>query len=186
MRIVRIAGLAMVTLLAARAASDVVVYISAIKSIGPAEQVAASIFAGAGITVTWHRGEPAAGAPGSVVVRVDLSEDTPADCPLETLAVAHPYAGADKGITVFYKKLRQMAGTVVPEQLLLGHVLAHEIGHVLEGQVRHSQEGVMKAHWSYKDLCGMQDAPLRFAPEDLEMLRRGLEWHNSLARSFVH
>jgi len=120
------------------------------------------------------------------MVRVDLSEDTPPDCPLETLALAHPYAGADKGITVFYKKLRQTAGAVVPEQLLLGHVLAHEIGHVLEGSDRHSQEGVMKAHWSYKDLFGMQDAPLLFAPEDADLLRRGLEWHDSLARSFVH
>jgi hypothetical protein len=176
----------MATLFAARAASDAVVYISANTSIGPAEQVATSIFAGVGITLTWHRGEPAAGAPGSVVVRVDLSEDTPADCPLDTLALAHPYAGADKGITVFYKKLRQMAERVVPEQILLGHVLAHEIGHVLEGQVRHSREGVMKAHWSHKDLYAMQDAPLQFAPEDADLLRRGLEWHNSLARSFVH
>jgi hypothetical protein len=176
----------MATLFGARAASNVVVYISANKPIGPAEQVAASIFAGVGISVTWHRGEPAPGPPGSVVVRVDLSEDTPANCPLDTLALAHPYAGADKGITVFYKKLRQMAETVVPEQLLLGHVLAHEIGHVLEGSDRHSQEGVMKAHWSYKDLYSMQDAPLRFAPEDADLLRRGLEWHNSLARSFVH
>jgi hypothetical protein len=164
----------MATLLRAGAAPDVVVYISTNRLVSNAERVATSIFADAGISVTWHRGDPAKGASGSIVIPVTLSEQTPEDCPLDILAQSHPYAAADKGITVFYKKVRELAANSLPEQLLLGHVLAHEIGHVLEGVDRHSQEGVMKARWSQKDFEEMQKAPLRFGPEDTDLLIYGL------------
>jgi hypothetical protein len=160
-------------------APDVVVYVGSNQLVANAERVATSIFAGAGISVQWRRGEPASRPPDSVVIRVTLSEETPEDLPLETLALSHPFAGShaatDAGITVFYKKLRGMAGSTVPEQVLLGHVLAHEIGHVLECQDGHSAEGVMKARWNRKDLLAMQDAPLRFAPQDTILLHNGLE-----------
>jgi hypothetical protein len=74
---------------------------------------------------------------------------------------------------VFYDRIGR---TVEPRRVpaLLAHVLAHEIGHQLEGISRHSTEGVMKAHWNERDFLEMSDKPLPFAPEDVELIRRGM------------
>ena len=57
----------------------------------------------------------------------------------------------------------------------LGHVLAHEIAHVLEGVAQHSSEGVMKAKWNERDCDELTRKPLRFAAEDLELIRTHFE-----------
>jgi hypothetical protein len=176
----------MVTLGTAGAASDVVVYVSTNKPVNSAELVASSIFKGAGISVEWRRRAPASEPAGAVAIHVTLSEDPSPDTPPDTLAVSYPYAGTDKGITVFYKRLREIAGSAIPEQTLLGHVLAHEIGHVLECLDSHSPEGVMKARWNHKDFTRMQDAPLSFSREDMDFLHNGLEARRKgTLRSFV-
>ena len=53
----------------------------------------------------------------------------------------------------------------------------------LEGVEHHSATGVMKAHWDSTDYNQMLLAPLVFAAEDLEMIRRGLEAREARAKS---
>jgi hypothetical protein len=52
--------------------------------------------------------------------------------------------------------------------------MAHEITHVVQGIARHSQAGVMKAYWNVHDIWQMVYKPLPFAPEDIDLIQRGL------------
>ena len=45
---------------------------------------------------------------------------------------------------------------------------------MLEGLNRHSDVGVMKAHWDERDFIEMSDKSLLFAPEDAELIQRGI------------
>lgn len=58
--------------------------------------------------------------------------------------------------------------------VLLAHVLAHEITHILEGIARHSQQGLMKAKWDNKDYVRMRERSLKFTPEDVNLIYEGL------------
>jgi len=181
MKLTWLCGLAGATLLRAGAACDVVVYVSTDKLITVAEHTATSMFAGIGISVAWRMGELNSAPSGSVAIRLTVTDGAPPDSQPGVLATSYPYAGADRGITVFYRRIREPARTV-PEQLLLAHVLAHEIAHVLEGIDRHSEEGVMKAHWSRRDFVAMQKEPLPFAPIDIDLIHLGLEASRNMAR----
>jgi hypothetical protein len=90
-------------------------------------------------------------------------------------AAVHPGALAyarlgEARIEVFFDRVLKNAAPMVAPNLL-GHVLAHEIGHVLEGIDRHSEEGIMKAHWTADDYERMYPQPMRFAPEDVALIR---------------
>ncbi|HUI54304.1 MAG TPA: hypothetical protein VLY04_04995, partial [Bryobacteraceae bacterium] len=147
-----------------------------------AEHTATSMFAGIGISVAWRMGELNSAPSGSVAIRLTVTDGAPPDSEPGVLATSYPYAGADRGITVFYRRIRESAARTVPEQLLLAHVLAHEIAHVLEGIDRHSEEGIMKAHWSRRDFVAMQKEPLPFAPIDIDLIHLGLEASGGMAR----
>ena len=60
-------------------------------------------------------------------------------------------------------------------QILLAHVLVHEIAHILEGVNTHSESGIMKALWSDEDLFEMMKKPLTFTASDIRIIRFGLE-----------
>jgi hypothetical protein len=45
---------------------------------------------------------------------------------------------------------------------------------IIQGVSRHSDTGMMKPHWSSKDLKEMRYKPLPFTPEDLILLDSGL------------
>ena len=60
-------------------------------------------------------------------------------------------------------------------EALLAHVIVHEITHVVQGVCRHSDTGLMKAHWTIRDLVEMRYKALPFTEEDLMLLYRGLE-----------
>ena len=79
-----------------------------------------------------------------------------------------PYQG--RHITVFLDRIETMEH---PEPVL-AHVIVHEITHVVQGVCRHSDTGLMKAHWTTRDLFEMRYMPLTFTQEDLMLLYRGL------------
>ena len=53
-------------------------------------------------------------------------------------------------------------------------MIAHEITHLLQGVELHSDRGLMKAHWSTRDITEMMYRPLPLTPEDIDLLQRGL------------
>ena len=54
-------------------------------------------------------------------------------------------------LTVFYHRVDELAANGYRADLILGHVIAHEVAHVLLGP-RHSDEGILRAAWSPSDL----------------------------------
>jgi len=73
---------------------------------------------------------------------------------------------------VFYDRVLQSDPNLVTR--LLAYTLAHEITHILEGITRHSRHGIMKAHWDREDRFQIALGNLEFAPEDVDLIYRGL------------
>jgi hypothetical protein len=57
-------------------------------------------------------------------------------------------------LTVFSHRVDEMAIAGYRADLILGHVIAHEVGHVLMG-AGHSETGIMRGEWSRDDLQRM-------------------------------
>jgi hypothetical protein len=133
-----------------------------------AQMEAAAIFSEISVKISWRSGRACSAAD---VIHIHLSNQTPGSLKPGALAYARPYEGTY--IEVFYDRV---AKTVCAETLphLLAHVLVHEITHILEGVSRHSETGVMKAHWTSEDYRNMVGRHLPFAPEDVELVRLGM------------
>ena len=158
-------------------AADVTVYVAsdAPAPVSPAESIARTMLRGAGVTVVWHDGTPRSEASSSFLIRVALADRTTPGRDPDSLAVSYPYAGATRGITIFYDRIRRRTERdPALERALLAHVLVHEITHVLQAIDRHSETGVMKAHWNRADYAAMAHQPLPFTDEDVALIRQGL------------
>jgi len=130
--------------------------------------MASQMFADIGVRIQWHHDHCNAPPLGALVV--DLATEEPAQLFPEALAYSH-LNGVE--IEVFYNRIVDAVGPrLLPR--LLAHVLVHEISHMLEGVNRHSAEGIMKARWEPNDFLEMSIKPLRFAPEDVELIQRGV------------
>jgi hypothetical protein len=57
-------------------------------------------------------------------------------------------------LTVFYFRVDELAGEEHRPELILGHVIAHEVAHVLMGP-GHSEDGIMRREWSREELRRM-------------------------------
>src|SRR5260370_28543152 len=89
----------------------------------------------------------------------------------EAVAAAWPYEGTH--IEVAYDRVKAVPAS--QQAALLAHVLVHEITHILQGISRHAPTGIMKAHWEEADYRAMRRNPLPFTPDDIELIRMGLE-----------
>jgi hypothetical protein len=134
-----------------------------------AQIMASGMFAGIGVTTEWHGNHS---CPARRDIVISLTSGTPVDYLPGALAEAQPYEGIH--IRVFYDRVRKSAEPKIMPQLL-AHVLVHEITHLLEGMNRHSASGVMKALFDEQDFQAMRWKPLPFAPEDVRLIKSGIE-----------
>ena len=141
-----------------------------------AQSRAAEMFREIGVSTRWHTG-------GSKVSGDDRSCGAPIDVEFQntsagyrmspdTLGYAAPYADTGTCIHIFMDRVHKQNDQLTAA--VLAHVLVHEIGHVLERVSRHSAEGVMKAHWGVGESRDMLSRTLQFAPEDVELIHRGI------------
>lgn len=139
-----------------------------------AEAIASRMFATAGVAVAWRSKGAAVcrEAPQSDTVSLELVTKTPAAHHPGALAYAQFYPGSE--IVVMFDRIERSARRSSQVSNILANVMTHEITHLLQGSARHSETGVMKAHWSSKDFTLMTYHPLAFAPEDIELIQRGL------------
>jgi hypothetical protein len=174
MRITWILG-AFLALSPIAAGEDITVYLQrdGAMTLHPSVTIAGSLLQKAGIAVTW-RGDLPRDVPAGKWIRVDLADRTPLNLFPGALAVAHPYAGCSKAITVFVDRVRSMARRPDREPILLAYVLVHEIAHVLQGVDRHSDAGIMRANWTSADCEAIYARRLEFLEEDLIMIRQGV------------
>jgi hypothetical protein len=131
-----------------------------------AQGLATRMFAGAGIRLEWTGCRPA-GESSQAPIVVQLVTGTPEGFQSGVLGYAMPYR---RHIIIFFDRIETMQGAWT----VLGHVMVHEITHVIQGVARHSHTGLMKPHWSPRDLREMLNKPLPFTQEDLMMLDSGL------------
>ena len=146
--------------------------------------VARSVYAEAGIDLTWVRcsvpEKVCAGPLGTSEVWLRVSPGfTPqrpwlppralgfatVDLTLRTGTIATVYVGR-------IARLARQAET--PFESLLGLVVAHELGHLLLGSITHKRTGLMRAEWSAADLWSEDFTPARFSNTEAAHLRAGL------------
>jgi hypothetical protein len=132
-----------------------------------AEGLASKIFADVGVTINWWRGVPSHPETGAIII--EFATNTRATDHPGGWAYALPYEGVH--IRIFWDRIEADPFA----RQLLAHVMVHEITHILQGIARHSPEGIMKARWSDQDRQTMMRGPLRFTPEDVEMIYQGME-----------
>lgn len=137
-----------------------------------AESIASHIFAEAGVRIKWQLGEPRRREQLMPII-INLSSDTPETLAPGALAYAQVFEGVH--IKVFWDRVQNtLNGGSRLHTFLLAHVMAHEIVHILEGVERHSETGLMKAHWTKKEIEEMSIRPLALASEDVQLIHNGL------------
>ncbi len=137
------------------------------QTINRAEELVSCMFAAADVKIDWRNGEPpVSSSPRAIAMR--LVENTPGTEKPGALAYAMPHEGIH--IVVFWDRIQ--FGLTPTE--MLAHVMVHEITHMIEGACRHSESGIMRAQWSEADHKMMKTHPLPFAPEDVDLIHRGL------------
>jgi hypothetical protein len=134
-----------------------------------AQRLASKVFARIHVGVDWR--ELGACPVGGNAVQVGLSYRTPEHHLPGALAYALPYEG--RHIVVFYDRLRESDPNQVTYSL--AYVLVHEVTHILEGITRHSKRGIMKAQWDGDDRFEIAIGRLEFAPEDVDLIHRGMD-----------
>src|SRR5262245_55837435 len=138
-----------------------------------ARDLAAKIFEGAGVRIDWRSSHPSGTQPHDErAIAVSMAVNTPADYHPGALAYARAFDGVN--ITVFWDRVEDPP-RAAPPQVILGHVLVHEITHLLQGIDRHSESGIMKARWTHSDYVAMGWKPLPFNPHDILLLHMGRE-----------
>jgi len=139
------------------------------REIRAAQRLASKMFARIHVGVDWQElgSCPVAGN----ALQVTLSYNTPEHQLPGAMAYALPYEGSH--IVVFYDRLRKSD----PNQVTcsLAYILVHEVTHILEGITRHSTRGIMKAQWDREDRFEIAIGRLEFAPEDIDLIYRGLD-----------
>lgn len=158
-----------------------------------ATQIARRIYRDLGIETRWascmmKEGQPAAplcATPPDVThlfVRLGSEADAVKfGAPENTSGYAMPAEKGKFGSTtiLFYNRIsKQAAQSGVAVEILLGHMIAHEIAHLLlgrdpKGGDSHSKSGIMKIPWGRRELRLASTGALRFHKKEARLLTSG-------------
>lgn len=137
------------------------------------EAISSKMFATARVAIEWH--SACQGLQPMKTIILDFAKNTPHGEHPGALAYARPDEAVEAvHIVVLFDRIENSSDGPRQVATLLAHVMTHEITHVLQGISRHSETGVMKAHWNTHDVIQMAYKPLPFAPEDIDLIQRGL------------
>ena len=138
--------------------------------VAAARMTSTRLFESAGVSLEWHTDSRFCEAQRDRVIKVSLSLKTPKDLAPGALAYALPYEGVH--IQVFYDRMADAGNDLRPK--LLAYVIVHEITHILQAVDRHSDSGIMMSRWGVREFARMRVGQLRFAEEDVKLIRDGL------------
>jgi hypothetical protein len=134
-----------------------------------AERLASAIFETAGVQIEWETGRRISHAANPAIV-IEVVSNAPRSFHAGTLAYALPFEG--EHIRIFWDRVMDASNDWIRTNLL-AHVMVHEITHILQGTNYHSKEGIMKAHWTDKDLTLLRSEQLSFNGQDIDLIKRG-------------
>jgi hypothetical protein len=160
----------------------------------PARRQAQRIFSRAGIPTRWincaltpgERTDPGCKeevTPADLVLRI-LSADMAARVRVNGRVFGYAVPARDGGFgtiaNVFHhrvaeliaQKRQRVGGRLYSSDVVLGHILAHELGHVLLGRNSHSRSGIMAFPWGPKQLAGCLNGALLFSKSEAATIRR--------------
>jgi hypothetical protein len=134
-----------------------------------AQQRASEMLRSAGIQIVWKIGrlDHAACCNPQLVLEYGTDHSRAPD----VMAYAFPYGNGSRGIKILYHRI--VAKRRRPEKVL-AHVIVHEVTHMLQGFARHSDSGIMKAHWGPEDYQQIEQSPLAFTAEDINLIQLGV------------
>ncbi len=127
------------------------------------------MFEKAGVQIQWQRGQPKHGGTKPAIL-IEFISNAPLSFHSGALAYALPFEG--EHIRIFWDRVMNVTNDWIMTSLL-AHVMVHEITHILQGTNYHSREGIMKAHWTDKDLIRLRSEPLSFNRQDIDMILHG-------------
>lgn len=137
---------------------------------------ATAIFREIGVNIRMRAGRPLRslrhGCGNPIVIEFDLASGYTGS----PTALAYAVLSKESGVCIHVLLDRIVRLDRKPDfaNVLLAHVMVHEITHVLEQIDRHSAEGMMKAVWSSQDYQLMKCQSLPIAPEDVDLILKGL------------
>ena len=77
---------------------------------------------------------------------------------------------------VYYDRLEELRHDWgVPPDLVLAHVMAHEIGHVLLGLNSHSSMEIMRGYWQAEEVSALERGRLLFSSQQSRAMRERLQ-----------
>src|SRR5438067_624574 len=97
---------------------------------------------------------------------------------LRTMSLALRFSeetASDSTQTFTTTDLRSSAMIGVPPDLVLAHVMAHEIGHVLLGLNSHSSMGIMRGYWQAEEVSALERGRLLFSSQQSRAMRERLQ-----------
>ncbi|PYT19595.1 MAG: hypothetical protein DMG57_44810 [Acidobacteria bacterium] len=62
----------------------------------------------------------------------------------------------------------------LPQRVMLGHLMAHELGHLILGVRSHSANGIMHVPWQKKELEMMAQGSMLFTPREGQTIRTNI------------
>ncbi len=71
------------------------------------------------------------------------------------------------------------------QEIILGHMMAHEIGHLLLGPNSHSRRGVMSFPWGKRTLTNMERGRLRFTAKGQSRIEQELGRRSEVVRTLA-
>ncbi len=138
-----------------------------VKGLDRAERLASDMLQNAGIHVRWVAGPVTPGADPRTFILVRILDRLPrARLALESAApLGFSLVGTTaKHAAVFREEVERTAfASSVPEPIVLGCAIAHEIGHLLTDSTRHSPTGLMRAVLRAADLKMATQGRLKFS-----------------------
>ena len=88
------------------------------------------------------------------------------------LALPAKKRGFGSVTNVFYHRVKELCANLgLDRDLILGHIMAHEMGHLFLGIGSHSDRGIMHVPWRTKQLDRAAKGNLLFTPAQAEQIR---------------
>lgn len=151
-----------------------------------AVRVANSSLEEAGIHVRWLDCTPdeygfapsaqCAASLGPADLQLSIRRKAPRILPAAVLGLAtYREDGFPERAAIYVERIRSAAlSNGADFEVVLGYVMVHELGHLLLENDSHSSRGVMKSHWSEKDLVASARGALTFSPKQINRIQSNM------------